>query len=245
MSARYEKEYSQMFDYLSAPSLPSTPESTVVFGRKDPLVARAAGDLAKAGLVDLMVITGGIGKDSGDIVQQGFDSEAAYLESELENDARARAYTLPRVILEPKASNGGENARNSLVILDEAGAPTGPMTAVAHATSARRLAEGLKFEAGKRTGTTPNVFVKPSAYRFDVTSPADQAEARAELLRLADWPNKDWLLPQVDLPLDLVDFARRENDGGAPRQPSRLTSSLFGALPARVRQQILKSIDRR
>lgn len=207
------KKYTEIYDYLSAPVAPSSPESTVVFGRQDKLVARAAGDLALANLVDVMVITGGIGKDSGDLIERGYTSEADYLRSELQKDAAARGYNTDAfpLFLDEAASNGGENARNSLAILGESDFDVTSMTAVAHATSARRLGEMLKSELHKLDGSTANIYIQPSAYDFNVENPDDQAEARAELLRLADWPEKEWLLPQDDLPEDLVEFAREQN----------------------------------
>lgn len=204
------KKYNQIFDYLSTPQLPVSPESTIIFGRQDERVAHAAGDLVLANLVDVAVITGGIGKDSGDLVERGFRSEAHYLEKQLHADAFARHYTLPTIYLDEAARNGGENARNSISILNDNEHNLSHLTAVAHATSARRLAEMLKKEGLGINGAVPEVYVKPTAYDFDATNPTDQDEARAELLRLADWPAKDWLLEQPDLPHDLVEFSRHE-----------------------------------
>jgi hypothetical protein len=44
--------YREIFDYLSVPSLPSSKEPAIVFGRNDPLAARKLGDLAILGLVE-------------------------------------------------------------------------------------------------------------------------------------------------------------------------------------------------
>ena len=188
--------------------MPTSPEAAVVFGRADPIVARAAGELAIANLAEIMVITGGVGKDTGDLLKRGYRSEAHYLGARLEEDAKRNNYRLPEVVLEEKATNGGENARYSLDILTNAGIDTGTMTAVAHATSARRLAETLKHETGKKTGKSSVVHIKPSAYSFDPLNPSDRDEAAAELLRLADWPEKGLLGKQTDLPEELVEFVR-------------------------------------
>lgn len=231
-------KYNQVFDYLSALSLPDSPEATVVFGRADPLVAHAAGELAIANLAEIIVITGGIGKDSGDILKRGYRSEAHYLGDRLAQDAAERHYQLPEVILEEKAANGGENARNSLDILTSREVATSSLVAVAHATSTRRLAETLKHEAGKKTGTTPTVYTKPSAYDFDATNPADRDEAAAELLRLADWPKKGWLGKPSVLPEDLVDFVR-DTHGKAPEQPAAWKSAALRAVPKRLRGKVI------
>jgi hypothetical protein len=189
------KRYEEMFAYLSSPDMPSSSEPTVVFGRKDPLVAHALGDLVIPNLVEIAVITGGIGKDSGDLLDLGFDSESSFLDAQLKLDATDRGYGLPEVIVEKDASNGRENARNSIAILHNRGIAIDSLTAVAHATSALRLAETLKFEAMQLSNDViPTVHRAPSAYNFDVSNPSDRKEAASELLRLADWPTpvKSW-----------------------------------------------------
>jgi hypothetical protein len=206
------KKYVEMFDYLRGSETPTTPEPTVVFGRNDSLVAKAAGNLVLANLADVIVITGGVGKDTSDLLEKGYRSEADYISWEMAADAFAQKYTLPTVLLDELAQNGGENSRNSINLLNIHGYDSSTLNAVAHATSARRLSEMLKKEGAGINGNAPAVTTKPTDYRFDETNPLDQQEARAEMLRLADWPAKDWLLPQVDLPQDLVDFAREEQE---------------------------------
>jgi len=201
-------EYQQLFDYLSAPALPAESEAAIVFGRKDERVAHALGDLIIPNLVTIAVITGGIGKDSGNIRELGFNSEADYLNNMLALDSAARKYELPRILVEPNAQNGAENAKFSLGLLHGGDLLTPSVTAVAHATSARRLAEMLRHTASKVAPSVQDVHVKPSAYDFDPKNPADQQEAVAEMLRLSEWPEKGWLLPQPDLPDNLVDFAQ-------------------------------------
>jgi hypothetical protein len=53
---------------------------------------------------------------------------------------------MPLRWLDEHATNGDDNARNSLQIFNEHGVSTLAMTGVAHATSARRLVETLKHE---------------------------------------------------------------------------------------------------
>lgn len=194
--------YKRIYDYLRAPNRPSEHAGLLVFGRKDPLVAYKAGEIAMRGLGDFVVITGGFGKDSGDLSVP----ESVYLGQELE-----RSYPglgIP-VHLETQARNGGENVRNSLDLMDRQNLPySDTLTTVSHATSSRRLTEMAKHEADRRGSPIEHVYGVPTDYDFDPENPADQAEARAELLRLADWPGKDWLPPQPDLPEDLVDFVR-------------------------------------
>jgi hypothetical protein len=233
----YNPHYEEIFDYLSAPEAPESREPVVVFGRQDPIVAHAAGDLAVANLAEVMVITGGIGKDSGNLLEQGYRSEAHYLDTELTKDLTTRlpdSATPPEVITEEKASNGGENARHSLAILDERGFSLQSLTGVAHATSARRLGETLKFEAQKLTGNDVTVHRVASKYQFDARNPKDQDEAAAELLRLADWPDKGFIGPQSDLPNNLVDFAR-DVHGKTPAPIKPWQANVLRVLPPRAR----------
>ena len=130
------QKYSEIFNYLSAPELPTEAHPTVVFGRQDPLVAQAAGNLIVANLADTLVITGGIGKDTGSIRKQGFRTEADYLNQQLQDDAEQRGYDLStvRVLLERKAKTGNQNARNSVRLL-QSSERLDRLTAVAHAVS--------------------------------------------------------------------------------------------------------------
>lgn len=142
-------QVNEIFDYLSAPSLLPSAEPAVIFGRRDILVAQAVGDLAIPHLITTAIITGGIGKDSGDNLRQGFGAETTWLARQLEVDSKKRGYALPPVPIEARATNGGENARFSLAMLAEKDFAPRSLTAVAHATSARRLAETLRFETDK------------------------------------------------------------------------------------------------
>lgn len=203
------KKYNAIFDRLSSAQLPSEPESTVVFGRNDAKVAHKAGQLVIARLAPNVVITGGFGKDSGDLAARGYSSEAEYLASELNKFTAEHGVRAARVLLDEEATNGGENARNSLAILRTHDLSRDNLTAVAHATSSVRLGETLRHEMITSGNADAQVFVVPSSYEFSAENPADRAEARDELLRLADWPEKGWLQPQ-DLDEEMVAFARDE-----------------------------------
>jgi hypothetical protein len=197
--------YNEMFDYLSTVPAPQESAGLLVFGRADALVAHAAGKTVMEGLGDFVVISGGVGKDSGNLKVP----EATFLQEELHSaypDLHVPVFT------DTLATNGGDNVRNSLGIMDSEGLPyQNALTGVAHATSLRRLTEIIRHEAIKRGTPIEVINGVPTAYKFDAENPADQAEARAELLRLADWPDKGWLQPQSDVPANLVDFARDVN----------------------------------
>jgi len=201
-----KQRYAELFDYLSAPELPEHATGTIVFGRKDPLVAEAYVDLSEQGLVDWGVMTGGVGKDSGDLKIP----EAEYLARQADMMAELRRVDLPMTIVETQATNGGENVRNSMEVMRRAKLGYNAITAVAHATSLRRLAAMVDHESSQTDTPIKLVYRKPSAYDFDISNPTDQQEAVAEMNRLADWPAKNWLRPgsEHDLPQDLVDFAK-------------------------------------
>lgn len=207
--ADHHPQYKALFDYLSAPTQPTERYPTIVFGRKDLLVAHAAGRVAAANLAQVIVISGGIGKDSGDIGTPGspYTSEAHFLGIELENYAEQEKIPLPPVILEEKARHGGENAGFSLQILHDNSFAFSSLTTVAHATSLRRLAATTDFKAQTEHGVVPVIYRVPSAYEFNPANPVDQDEAVAEMRRLIGWPAQGLLLEQPDLPQDLVDFA--------------------------------------
>ena len=196
--------YSEVFDYLSAPKAPTSPEGTVVFGRKDPLVAQRFVDLSGEGLVKWVVITGGKGKDSGDLDIP----ESEYLAHEAEKYASLKDTRLPLAFLETRAENGAENANFSLDIMRNENLGHAALTAVAHATSLRRLAHMLDHAATQREEPLGSVYRIPSNYSFDAKNPEDQAEALGEMKRLVEWPQKDWLLPTAgdDIPEDLLYF---------------------------------------
>jgi hypothetical protein len=197
------QKYNQLFDYLSTPEHSDNSTGLLVFGRKDPLVARKVVELAGQERAKWAVISGGTGKDSGDLTIP----EAEYLARETENQANESGVVLPPLYLETQAQNGGENSRNSLAVMQRAQLEykTG-LTAVAHATSSRRLAAMLEHAAVQQGSPIEKIYREPSDYQFDPTNPTDQLEASAELLRLVNWPKKNWLLEQNDLPQDLVDF---------------------------------------
>ncbi len=233
--------YDQVFAFLSSASIPTAAESALVFGRSDPLVAHAAGNLAAQGLVDFLVITGGIGKDSAGVVQAGYSSEAAFIGHELAVYADWHNFTLPPTKLEEKAMNGRENVTLGLRTFQKQEWPINPIVAVCHATSAARLAATLKHEL-RNIVNEPLVHIQPSTYAFDSANPHDQHEATKELLRLIDWPEKGHLDP-IAIPANLVDFA---TDSGlaTPLYPSsRLLDNAFRLLPPRLRIAALHLIN--
>lgn len=200
------KKYKEIFDYLSAPELPTSEQGALVFGRQDPRLAKTMADMHRMGLVDYFVVSGGVGKDSGSLAEIGMP-ESQFV------SALAQSLGVPdeKIHQESQATNGGENVRNSLVIIETFdGCALHGLTAVAHATSLRRLSATIEHEVAGSSMSIEKIDRVPTNYPFDPSKEDDQNEAVAELLRLADWPEKNWLQPQNDLPENLVDFARHQ-----------------------------------
>jgi len=201
-------KYELIFDYLAEPSMPTQEAPAAVFGRNDILVAEKAAQLVRANLASVLAITGGFGKDSGDLRERGYDSEADYIEKMILQEPNLPKK--PITLLDKKATNGGENARNSLKLLYEHDYFNGAsaVTGVFHATSARRLAAGLLKEVQNNDYPVDMVNVVPTDYAFDPESLIDQHEAAGEMTRLVDYAEKGFIVPQTDLPEDLLAFSR-------------------------------------
>lgn len=202
MSSTDTKKYEEIFDYLRDPKEPTETYGNFVFGRADERLVHKMGEMYVANLAKYFLVTGGVGKDSGELAKTG-TAESVYLGD------KAQEIGIPQDILhlETKATNGGENSRLGLALIQAKQLPHDKLTVVAHATSLRRLSATLDHEATE-TDTISDIYRVPTDYPFDPNLAKDQEEARAELLRLADWPEKGWLKRQIDLPEDLVDFAR-------------------------------------
>lgn len=198
------KKFNELFDYLSDPRRPDEAQNTLVFGRHDLRLVDAIAKLRDQGLARNFVITGGLGKDSGYLHKLQIP-EATFLASA----ATAQPYSIsPNLIrTETLARNGGENARLGLAVMDRWYMGRDVVTAVAHATSLRRLSATLEHEGSKLQPITHTVYRVGTDYPFNANNPNDQHEAVAEFMRLVDWPEKGWIQPQDDLPQDLIEFA--------------------------------------
>lgn len=199
-------KFLELFEFLSASDAAAVPAGAIVFGRNDKLVAKAFANLAQAEMVLWAIITGGVGKDSGDLKVP----EAEYLAHEAELYAGQHRIKLPPFYLETQATNGGENVRNSLDLMRR-GMLTNSyhrLTVVAHATSLRRLAHTLRHTVIERGLVIDVIYREPSPYKFDPSNQADQDEAIAETKRLLEWPAKGWLQQEAadEVPANLADY---------------------------------------
>jgi hypothetical protein len=129
----------------TAPSqLSSQIDLLIVFGCADPEVALAAARLYAGSKMRKVIFSGGIGKDSGHLSQLGI-TEADFLASvALVNGLPSHA-----ILLERDASNGMENARNSLTVAQKSGTLTAgaKVASLAPAIRCRRLFEELTCQA--------------------------------------------------------------------------------------------------
>ncbi len=208
MSKIDSKKILEMFKYLYNPSFPILQsDGAFVFCRDDPLVAKKASEVYNKGIVDYLMFTGGVGKDSGILAKLGVP------EAKFQGALSNILHKVPEkaIHIEQNATNAGECCRFGIDIILGSSLPYENLILLSHPTSLRRadavmkiIAPTKNFQANyQRVGTD---------YSFDSTNPLDQKEAVQELLRLADWPKKGWALEQEDIPLNLVNYANEIKD---------------------------------
>jgi len=110
-----------LWDYLNIPNNPSSADIVLALGSSDTRVALEAARLAVEGIAPLLVISGGVGKVTS---RDGGTSEATrFAKVALESGVSSE-----RLILEPTATNTGENFTRTRSLLDSKG--ISPNTAV-------------------------------------------------------------------------------------------------------------------
>ncbi len=178
-------------------------DGAFVFGRADPLVAEKASEIYHYGLINYIMFTGGIGKDSGILAH--LQIPEAKFQAGLANIL----YKVPKedMYLETQASNGAECCGFGIGTIYSNNLPHENLILVAHPTSLRRMQAMMEF-IGPEINFKANYQTARTNYEFNPRNPVDQKEAVDELLRLADWPGKGWLHSQRDLPEDLLEYAR-------------------------------------
>jgi uncharacterized SAM-binding protein YcdF (DUF218 family) len=160
---------------------PVSPESPVdllvVFSCADPLVGQAAAALYSQKLVQQVVFSGGVGKDSGGLPRLGI-SEAVFLASV----AIAGGLPAEAIVLEQDARNGKENAAFSLRLATDQGLLQAGMcvASLAPAPRSRRLYEELRYQADTG-GYDVEVIAGFSSGTADASDPQVQAELIREL----------------------------------------------------------------
>lgn len=156
-----------------------TPQSPagllIVFSCADAEVGRAAARLYREQVVERVVFSGRVGKDSGGLPALGI-TEAAFLASV----AIAEGLPTDAILLEQEARNGAENAAFGLRLAASRGylPPTTRVASLAPAARSRRLYEELRYQAA--SGTFPAKVV--AGLSSGTADPAD-LRTREELVR--------------------------------------------------------------
>lgn len=204
-----EKVASYFAGFYTSPDDIMFAEIALVFGRNDSKLVDVAATLNDNQSVGYFVVTGGKGKDSGDLPRLGL-TEAGYL------GALMRQRGIVAVIEEYAAENGGQNCRNSIALMreeelvpaaDDTEAEPMLMVLIAHWASLYRLYQVMETE-GKKLGFRAEYRLVPTL-RPEELSDGDVDELIAEFRRLIDWPGKQNpdgspFLDPVELPADLV-----------------------------------------
>lgn len=181
------------------------------------------------------MITGGLGKDSGEL----WDSDTSEAKFVAEALFRILGTASPnaRIVLESKSMTGEENVRlgrralaRADIVLDR------DTVVVAHATSLRRL-------AGTMAATDPALLTQigraPTAYPFNPEDPDDQTEAVREL-RMVERQAEEGIILDEYPPTDLVDFAR-STGVTVPARPPRIAGPILRRVPRALRKKIVAS----
>ncbi len=172
------------------------------FGRNNLGLVSTAASIWSRQTVGNILYTGGLGKDSGPVLKGLKLPEASYLGYMLFTQY---GVPLEHIFVEDKATNGGENCRNSIALIRELGLPAASVVLLAYPASLFRLYR-MMVTVGRELGFEADyqLLAIPGPESFD--NPKDQDEIIAEFLRLIEWPAKGWLDP-CELPSDLVEAA--------------------------------------
>ncbi len=169
---------------------------TIVFGRADPTYVPTLVELYQRGLSGLLVISGGIGKDSGPLPQWSL-TEAGFLVANL----FANGVSPEALLLDTKATNGAENSRNSLQILVDHGLSPKRITLFGHPTSLVRLAAVHRKIAHVEFPQFDDVEYQLNACPW--SSQINPDLLIEECKRLRDYPAKGWSVP-VAIPDEIL-----------------------------------------
>ncbi|MCF7871719.1 YdcF family protein [Candidatus Woesearchaeota archaeon] len=197
----------EIYDYMISETVPlekaEPTDLAFVFGRFDPKIAEKTAEAYKSGKIKRILITGGIGKDSGILAEYGI-SEADFQKSLLIYE-----HKIPEneIITEETAKNAGENSRKGIETILQKEIPHKSMIMIMHPLSAKRVYSVFKLEAEKK-GFTSEIQQTTSDYAFDINNEQDVNELMTEMIKLYEWPKNDWCVKQKKIPSKLVDYAK-------------------------------------
>lgn len=173
-------DYRTLAEIMAGPhGEPLTPQAPadllVVFSCADPEVGRAAARLYRQEVVQRIVFSGRVGKDSAGLPALGI-TEAVFLASV----AIAEGLPTDVIILEQEARNGAENAALSLRLAAKLGLlrPGSRIAGLAPAPRSRRLYEELRYQADAGSFAVEVV----AGLSSDIADP-DDPRLREELIR--------------------------------------------------------------
>lgn len=167
---------------------------TLVFGRGDRALAEKVAELLKDGRVRQVLVTGGVGKDTGNI--QG--SEADFLADEMVKLGVPRSL----ILVEPFARNGGENCRFALDLLEKSGLLPTSMTLVGHPETLARLAATMRFALLQRKRvSTLQLCATTWTEGFDSNDPVCQQRTLGEFMKMMKGPYEKPIPHTVPVPL--------------------------------------------
>lgn len=176
-----------------------------VFGRNDSDLAYLSQELYADGVVKKVLVTGGIGKDTGDLSKLGL-SEAHFLAA-IMYDLGVPADNL---LVESKATNGGENSRLGMQMVREAGIPAGNIILLTHPSNGLRLSAVHTIES-RRMGFAVDYQLVVCDWDFDADNAEHQKLVISECLRLIEYPLRtnsagepDPWSDTIEIPADIV-----------------------------------------
>jgi uncharacterized SAM-binding protein YcdF (DUF218 family) len=192
--------YKKIFDYLMRQDndLPRS-DGAIAFCRADPLIAKKAKELFDKGLIDFIIFTGGIGKDSGPLIDINLP-ESIYQAALLRYKHNVSD---EKIIVEPNAMNGIENSKLSLEKINTL--PHENVILIIHPLQLLRIQEVHK-KIAQEMGINAKFYATPTDYVPDPNNEKDQREAIREILKIDS-------LDMIDepVPKQFLDFAVSEN----------------------------------
>ncbi len=173
---------------------PVAADVAFVFGRNDLSLASAASWLWRGGFVKNILVTGGVGKDSGNLLIPEADFLAEHI--------HGGGVPSSSIFVEPKATNGGQNTRLGMKMVRRAEIPHKKIILVGHATNLLRLFAAHTYISREELGID-SVEYQLFAPRYELKE-GDEEVLICEYKRLLEWPTKQWA-DRIDLPLALTD----------------------------------------
>jgi hypothetical protein len=172
--------------------MPDKADLAFVFGRNDLTLAIRTYSLWKRGLVENVLVTGGVGKDSGDLPMAEADFLAAHL--------YGAGIPGNRIIIERTATNGAENTKLGMQKVLQAGVPYRKVILVGHAANLLRL-------FATHTLLCREMGIEQVEYQLHYC-PFQFKEEESDIFiseyrRLLEWPKKQWA-DQLALPSELT-----------------------------------------